>query len=587
MMERLRSPSSVSAWLVLAGIALFAAPRAADAQTLPTSDDCRDCHLGLADERLSAPAVSYESDVHAETGFGCLACHGSGGFDRLDPAAGFLAAPERREIPEMCGRCHSDAAFMRQFNPGLRVDQVSEYWTSVHGQRLREFDDPLVATCVDCHPAHEIRPPSDTESPVYPGNIVETCSRCHSDTARMAGYDIRTDQADEYRTSVHGRLLFEEGDVSAPVCNDCHGNHGAAPPGLASVRNVCGQCHSVMADYFDQSAHGEIFNENDLPGCATCHDHHAIDPVSDETLHVRTEDVCATCHFPPDTLGLEFERMASVLDSLELAHEASLQILEDAESRGMEVSQALFELEDIGNARTRAHSAIHTFRAQSVRQEVEEGFAITARADERGEAALEEYHFRRIGLGVSSGIIALLIIGLLLKIREAEDRMEELIKQVETFYGRTLASGERRKATRAQIRLATSALMLEVCHADGELTPVEREYLERLARERFELDDPEAERLIELAERERERGAPGRLERLAEMIAGQFSLERKWFLMDELWALVCVDGEASPEEVAVMEKVGYLLDVGPADSAAARERGAATVGYEPPDEETT
>ncbi|HSH74755.1 MAG TPA: cytochrome c3 family protein, partial [Longimicrobiales bacterium] len=457
-----RSASAVVAGIALAWAAL---PREATAQTLPTSDDCRSCHLGLDDERLRAPAVSYESDVHAETGFGCLACHGSGGGDQPDAAAGFLAAPERREIPEMCGRCHSDAAFMRQFDPGLRIDQVSEYWTSVHGQRLQESDDPLVATCIDCHPAHGIRPPTDTESSVYSGNIVATCSRCHSDTARMAGYDIRTDQADEYRTSVHGRLLFEEGDVSAPVCNDCHGNHGAAPPGLASVRNVCGQCHSVMADYFDQSAHGEIFNEADLPGCATCHDHHAIEPVSDETLHVRTEDVCSTCHMPPDTLGLEFERMAEVLDSLELAYEASLLVLEDAESRGMEVSQALFELEDIGNARTRAHSAIHTFRAQSVRQEVEAGLEIAARAGERGESALEEYDFRRLGLGVSSGLIALLIIGLLLKIREAEDRMEELVQQVETFYGRTLASIEGPAITEQQLRLATSALMLEVCHA--------------------------------------------------------------------------------------------------------------------------
>lgn len=410
-------------WPGLLAAALFAAPPIS-AQTLPTSEECRSCHLELADEELSAPARSYETDVHAEAGFGCLACHGSGGVDRLDPRAGFLAAPTRAEIPGLCGRCHSDAAFMRQFDPGMRVDQVAEYWTSVHGQRLRGSNDPDVATCIDCHPAHSIRPPDDPSSTVYAANVVLTCGRCHADPERMAGHDVGTDQVAQYSASVHGRLLLEEGDLSAPVCNDCHGNHGAAPPGIASVRNVCGQCHSVMADYFDQSAHEEVFNERDLPGCATCHEHHAVQSASDATLRERSGDVCETCHVAPDTLGLQFERMAAVLDSLESAEEAGRRLLEEAENAGMEVSQALFELEDVNNAQTRAHSAIHTFRVDPVREEVAAGLLITARAEERGRAALEEHDFRRVGLGLSSAIIVLLILGLYLKIREIE-RAEE------------------------------------------------------------------------------------------------------------------------------------------------------------------
>ena len=363
-------------------------------QTLPSSDDCRGCHLGLEDDELSAPAGLYETDIHAEAGLGCLACHGSGGSDQLDPAAGFLSAPSRREIPEMCGRCHSDAAYMRQFDPGMRVDQVTEYWTSRHGERLRDLDDPAVATCIDCHPAHEIRPPDDPESTVHAANIIDTCGRCHADPARMAARDVGTSQVADYSGSVHGRLLLEEGDLSAPVCNDCHGNHGAAPPGLASVRNVCGQCHSVMADYFDQSAHGQIFEEADLPGCALCHEHHAIQPVSDETLVERSEDVCLTCHAAPDTLGLEFQRIAAVLDTLTAAEEASRSVLEEAENAGMEVSQAFFELEDVRNVQTRAHSAIHTFR--------EEVAAPRNHGPVEEREEVDEHRIRRVGLGSRS-----------------------------------------------------------------------------------------------------------------------------------------------------------------------------------------
>jgi predicted CXXCH cytochrome family protein len=179
-----------------------------------------------------------------------------------------------------------------------------------------------------------------------------------------------------------------------------------------------------MAEFFDQSAHGEIFNERDLPGCATCHDHHAIQPVADDALLVRERDVCNRCHIAPDTLGLQFERMAAVLDTLADAERASRMILEEAENAGMEVSQALFELEDVNNVQTRAHSAIHAFRVDPVRDEVAAGLAITARAEERGRAALDEHRYRRVGLGLSSTIILLLIVGLLLKIRQIE-RAEE------------------------------------------------------------------------------------------------------------------------------------------------------------------
>jgi len=560
--------------IVTIALALCASASAsgAGAQTLPTSGECRDCHLSLQDERLSAPARAYESDIHAETGLGCLACHGSGGSDRLDPSSGFLSAPERREIPALCGRCHSDGTYMRQFDPGLRTDQVSEYWTSRHGQLLRDRNDPQVATCIDCHPAHNIRPPDDPASSVHPSNVVTTCGRCHSDPARMAGRDIPTNQVAEYRTSVHGRLLLEEGDLSAPVCNDCHGNHGAAPPGIASVRNVCGQCHTVMADYFDQSAHEQIFQEANLPGCATCHDHHAIQPVDDASLPEKAHDVCQTCHAPPDTLGLEFERIAAVLDTLTEAEQESRRVLEEAENAGMEVSQALFDLDDIRNAQTRAHSAIHTFRVESVRDEVTAGLEIAARAEARGEDALAEHSYRRVGLGVFAALILLLITGLSLKIREYEERLEMTVRQFEALYRDQVPARERRRPSEQQIQIAVSALMLEVCLADGELSPAELSYLKGLAQKRFGISRDEAEALIRIAEQER--GVPGQLDRITTMIADHFPLERKWLLLDNLWALVAVDGYASPEEVLFMERLTHLIGVAPDDAAAARTRGA-------------
>jgi hypothetical protein len=393
----------------------------AGAQAIPVSEDCVNCHLTLG-ERLAEPARLFlETDVHAELGFGCLACHGTGAQSTLSPAEGFLSSPRRGEIPEMCGRCHSDGAYMRQFDPQIRVDQVSEYWASVHGAKLLEGDD-LVATCVDCHAVHQIRSPEDPESNVYVTNVPATCGACHSDVDLMAGRDIATNQETDYRGSIHGQLL-EEGDLSAPVCNDCHGNHGAAPPGMSSVRRVCGQCHAVMAEYFDASGHEEIFDEQNLPGCATCHAHHAIEEVDEETLSQRTAGVCRQCHSEDDANGDAFDEMARVLDSLSAAAEHGRMLLDEAHEMGMEVSQALFELEDVNNAQTRARSAIHTFHAGPVREEATQGMVIAAVAIEHGEDAHEEHRFRRVGLGVFAGISLLFIAALLVKIREMDARM--------------------------------------------------------------------------------------------------------------------------------------------------------------------
>jgi bacterioferritin-associated ferredoxin len=236
-------------------------PQVAVAQSEQNS--CITCHKVLPDERLSAPAEKFSEDIHATEGFICIACHGGDativGPGAMDPAKGYIGLPKREQVPELCGRCHSNAQFMRRFNPALRVDQVAEFETSVHGQRLLSDGDPNVATCTSCHTVHSIKPASDPRSSVHPLRVPATCGRCHADAERMARYNIPTNQLEQYQTSIHWETISEDGDLSAPTCNDCHGNHGAAPPGLSWVGNVCAQCHSMMAELFNESRHSRVF----------------------------------------------------------------------------------------------------------------------------------------------------------------------------------------------------------------------------------------------------------------------------------------------------------------------------------------
>ena len=352
----------------LALVALLATPALAGAQQLPTSQVCIDCHLKQTDERLSAPAKNVREDIHAQKGIGCLDCHGNvtqHGADprNITPGVGFLSKPARRDIPALCGRCHSDAAFMKRFNPMLRVDQVAEYRTSVHGKRLLEMGDTSVATCVDCHPAHRILPPSDPESSVYPTHVPETCGRCHSDSTRMARYGIPTNQVRLWTESVHGQDMLKQGDLSAPACNDCHGNHGAAPPGVADVPHVCSQCHATVADFFAGNGHDSIFTANKLPGCVTCHSNHGIVQPAESTLTERAHSVCGKCHDPSTPAGRQFLTMRTLLDSLRDEQAQSQRVLDDANNLGMDVSQAQFDLTDVTTALTKARTAVHSFRA--------------------------------------------------------------------------------------------------------------------------------------------------------------------------------------------------------------------------------
>jgi predicted CXXCH cytochrome family protein len=410
--------------LALAGVlALWAAPAAAQPAG---ADNCATCHLAIGDDRLEKPAKDYPQDIHKAKGFGCVACHGGNekeaGMEAMDPGKGYIGKPDRKQLVQVCGRCHSDAAFMKRYNPSLRVDQAAEYATSGHGRRLRESNDPKVAVCVSCHPAHSIRPPSDPSSSVHPLRVADTCGACHANAKYMEGRRLPTDQLPKYRESVHGKAMTVKGDLSAPTCNDCHGNHGASPPGVSWVGNVCGQCHTVMADLFGKSVHAKAFAEMGTPGCATCHENHAIRAPSDAMLGVGGDAVCGACHAATDNGGKTALEMRGLIDSLAARAEKARGVLEGAERAGMEVSQAQFDLNGARDALVKARAAVHAFRVDAVKREVEPGLAVSDKAHARGVRALEELRFRRQGLGVSLVIILAVMAGLVMKIRQVDRR---------------------------------------------------------------------------------------------------------------------------------------------------------------------
>lgn len=408
------------------------------AEVKAPEDSCLTCHLALGIANLTNPAEDYKSDVHATKGFGCADCHGGDptimGLEGMDPKKGYIGKPAGVQVVEICGKCHSDAAFMRRYNPSLRVDQVTEYYTSAHGKRLKELKDPKVATCASCHQPHSIRRANDARSSVHPTRVADTCGVCHSNKDYMASYKIPTDQVAKYKQSVHWKMITAKGDLSAPTCNDCHGNHGASPPGVSSVVNVCGQCHAVNSELFNKSNHSQIFTAMGIPGCASCHSNHDIEQTSEAMLSSGNKSSCATCH-PAGSNGATLAAvMFGQIEKLQKSYNSSLAILKNAEHAGMEVSQPLFELNQAQTALIKARAVIHGFDRGLLDKEIEPGLEIASKAYARGVKALDELQFRRKGLAISALIIFALVVGLVWKIRQME-RSGKQAKENEAGHG--------------------------------------------------------------------------------------------------------------------------------------------------------
>jgi len=411
----------VTLWLVASASRTAAQPPAA-------ATGCQTCHASQQSATLSSPARDFAlTDVHQNRGFSCVDCHG-GDPNASDKAAakarstGFRGKPTGMQIIATCGHCHSDAALMRKYAPRQRVDQATEYATSVHGQQLAK-GDTKVATCVSCHGAHGVRLVGDAQSPVYPLNVATTCTNCHADPERMKGYQragapLPTDQREKYQDSVHHRAMVDRHDLSAPTCNDCHGNHGAAPPGVDAITNVCGTCHAVFATNFALSTHSQIFDR----GCVECHNNHDIKQPSDAMLGTDKDALCSMCHSEGDNGYKAATVMHDGIEKLKAAVAHSQEQIDRVENAGIDTADQALMLREAGNNLTRARTALHAFDPKVVDAILIEGMGLTTKVDQAAQTAQNEIAFRRTGLGVSLALIVFVVIALRIKIQKLESR---------------------------------------------------------------------------------------------------------------------------------------------------------------------
>ncbi len=395
-----------------------------------TTDACIDCHR-LLDEELEPGEQILKNvikDIHLQVGLSCADCHGGNpeAYDDEDEAMwddpSFRGKIERIDQPEVCGTCHSDPQYMRQYSATVKTDQVNQYWTSQHGISLRDGIDK-VATCTDCHGVHGIYPVKDPRSHVYPLNVPSTCAQCHNDAQYMGEFNLPTDQFYLYRTSVHGKALLDRQSLNAPACNDCHGDHGALPPDIVHIADICGTCHVNNNRLFQKSHLKNIFLKRGFGQCEACHGNHGIQKASDEYLNWEHGAVCVQCHKsagnPKELADLFYHTIDSLKHQIILAKE----LVSQAEQKGMEISDLYFPLEESRKVLIQTRTSIHSFNKDLLLETVEDGFKATDEAILGASAALAEFDQRRKGLFIFSLIITFLIVVVYFKIKDF-DRMQ-------------------------------------------------------------------------------------------------------------------------------------------------------------------
>ncbi len=347
-------------------LACIACHRGFDAQNVPHKDKIQPvnsatCHKDASEKHRFHPQMIAAQGVRGKSLVTCKDCHGTHDIVSPDaPGSRFRSA----RLTEFCGSCHEDvkATFSQSSHahaqllgiqgaptcmdchrnpivratakrdttqlkiaqeklclschlddPNVRAKMapsagfIAAYDGSVHGAALHRGNGKA-ANCVDCHGSHEMKKGSDPTSRVAKARIPQTCAKCHADVANA------------YNFSVHG-LAVKNGNMAAPVCTDCHGEHNILkhndPRSPVSANNVssqvCSPCHSsvrlnqkfgLASDRFKSFAdsyHGLAGEAGSVQvaNCASCHGVHDIKPSSDPTSRINKANLaktCGTCH---------------------------------------------------------------------------------------------------------------------------------------------------------------------------------------------------------------------------------------------------------------------------------------------------
>lgn len=248
---------------------------------------CADCHSTNLEKNYDSVSNTYNT-TWSEINVGCEACHG--------PASE-----------------HVDQALLTKTNDGKDA-QVSAHYG---------FDRDLSKSVKEWiyQEGNSTLQPKD----IIHTNQVQTCAQCHSRRTQLneTGDHVNGSFFDKYRLSlitpelyhndgqiydedyVYGSFLQSVMAEKGVTCTNCHDPHTAELK--IAEEAVCSQCH-IASEYTPEK---HTFHEanTEASQCTTCHmpettymevdprrDHSWHIPRPDISQHIKTPNVCTSCH---------------------------------------------------------------------------------------------------------------------------------------------------------------------------------------------------------------------------------------------------------------------------------------------------
>ena len=146
-----------------------------------------------------------------------------------------------------------------------------------------------------------------------------------------------------------------------------------------------------------------------------------------------------------------------------------------------------------------------------------------------------------------------------------------MLDRVKRFFeSNMLTDGTDPRAGAHSTALAAAALLVEMARIDDEVLEIEQVTLLKLLREQFDLTEPEARDLIDLADEETR--AAGDYYQFTSLINQQFSPVQKLAVLESLWRVAYADAHISAHERHLMRKLADLLHIPHGDHMLAKDR---------------
>jgi uncharacterized tellurite resistance protein B-like protein len=150
-----------------------------------------------------------------------------------------------------------------------------------------------------------------------------------------------------------------------------------------------------------------------------------------------------------------------------------------------------------------------------------------------------------------------------------------LLDKLLALFGR---SADDTAAPPREPRLAVAALLVEAAQMDEGFSAVERETIERLLADRFQLDPAQAHQLIESAKAAAESSA--QLFGFTSQVVRAFDEAERIEVIEMLWEVAYADGRLDPHEDSLLRRVAGLIHVPDRARGDARLRVLQRLGLE-------